>query len=217
MDDAGTTDRETAHWLQGELRLHLEAALSMHGRLARFTGALVEEHEVLQRDVERQATRMERMRAALQQAGYTRVLDSDDWRPSVNHEMGALHRRVFVLEHGCLSAQLALDAAPRTPDSVLALAHLANALAERDARPPRAPSHTVYDDVVAERARQDAQWGGPAHDDENIGSDWYDYRQKFERRARTNAARRRDALVKLAALAVAQIESLDRKHPEAAR
>ncbi len=84
----------------------------------------------------------------------------------------------------------------------------------------RLPDEGVYADIRAERARQDAQWGGPEHDDRHIISDWRDYRQKFEHRASvtvsgSNQAMRRDALVKIAALAVAQVEALDREHPRA--
>lgn len=78
-------------------------------------------------------------------------------------------------------------------------------------------TRTVYDDVREERARQDAQWGGRAHDDAHTAADWRGYRMKFEDRAqwRIPPAGRsttgRDALVKIAALAVAQIEALDRR------
>lgn len=67
----------------------------------------------------------------------------------------------------------------------------------------------AFRDVSAERNRQDDQWGGPAHDDELDPVDWaaliddqtywgmeQDPRQRF---------------IKIAALAIAAIESLDRK------
>lgn len=68
----------------------------------------------------------------------------------------------------------------------------------------------VYAEIRAERERQDAQWGGPPHDDKHSLFDWREYRIKFENRAVFDRERRRDALVKIAALAVAEIESLDR-------
>lgn len=83
------------------------------------------------------------------------------------------------------------------------------------------PTSTVLEAIQAERARQDAQWGGPAHDDAHSLFDWIDFivaqAEKFGRQtvARGEAywttpdARQR--LVKIAALAVAALESLERK------
>jgi len=73
---------------------------------------------------------------------------------------------------------------------------------------------TVYDDIRVERDRQDAQWGGGSHDDEHAPGEWRGYRTKFEDRIRDaqyvnpepRYRIRRDALVKLAALAVARGE-----------
>lgn len=78
----------------------------------------------------------------------------------------------------------------------------------------------VYFEIQEERARQDAQWGGPSVDDERDAPHWSRVRTKFEMRL-IAAARgalvsaddiniERDSLVKLAALCVAQIESMDR-------
>jgi hypothetical protein len=76
--------------------------------------------------------------------------------------------------------------------------------------------------IKAERARQDEQWGGPEHDDTHDETAWNFYRSKFEDRILNYGSRRgqqdyptvhRDALVKIVALAVAQIEQIDRQHP----
>lgn len=81
--------------------------------------------------------------------------------------------------------------------------------------------------VSAERTRQDIQWGGPTHDMRQSATDWRSYRFKFEDRAEQWAERAiryedipahalkcraaaRAALVAVAALAVAEIECLDR-------
>lgn len=72
----------------------------------------------------------------------------------------------------------------------------------------------VYADILAERKRQDAQWGGPEHDDANLPRDWFMSRLACEKRyigATEDSHARRAALVKLAALVVAEIESIDRK------
>ena len=69
---------------------------------------------------------------------------------------------------------------------------------------------SVYDEIKAERARQDEQWGGPDHDDQHHVGEWWEYRKKFEERAYYAPPQRREALVKIAALAVAQLEAIDR-------
>jgi len=73
----------------------------------------------------------------------------------------------------------------------------------------------AFTDIRAERTRQDAQWGGPAHDDTHIEWDWFEYIgsqiQKANRdRWAIGESSPRERLVKIAALAVAGIESIDR-------
>lgn len=83
-------------------------------------------------------------------------------------------------------------------------------------------------DIADERRRQDEQWGGPDHDDTHRGVDWLRYINRQSTLA-SNETLSDDAsevvdpegyrarLVKIAALAVAAIESHDRKlSPEAA-
>ena len=72
---------------------------------------------------------------------------------------------------------------------------------------------SIYDEIKAERERQDAQWGGPEHDDRHAPIEWSSYRARFERRGGQGASRRAN-LVKIAALAVAEIESIDRRAPD---
>ena len=71
-------------------------------------------------------------------------------------------------------------------------------------------------DVVNERARQDAKWGGPEHDDKHPTYEFVQLIQDYSGWARVmagmgsnNKARRR--LVQVAALAIAAIEAIDRK------
>ena len=64
-------------------------------------------------------------------------------------------------------------------------------------------------DVLAERARQDAQWGGPSHDDQHDPVDWSHFIEEQAYWGREQDPRRR--FIKIAALAVAAIESIDRK------
>jgi hypothetical protein len=77
----------------------------------------------------------------------------------------------------------------------------------------------VLEDVLEERISQDAQWGGPAHDDEHSVFEWYGF---IEHQMELLAVEQqghdvddiptaRARLVKIAALAVAAIESLDRR------
>ena len=77
----------------------------------------------------------------------------------------------------------------------------------------------VLAEVAAERARQDEKWGGAAHDDTRTTTEFAQMIQDFAGWARANFcmggeqgrvnARRR--LMQVAALAVAAVESFDRK------
>lgn len=74
----------------------------------------------------------------------------------------------------------------------------------------------VVDDIVHERWRQDIQWGGPEHDDQHDPADWlmfiqYQMSKGYSARENLDTADYRERLVKIAALAAAGIESLDRK------
>lgn len=79
-------------------------------------------------------------------------------------------------------------------------------------------------DIFAERDRQDAQWGGPDHDDSHSARDWLVYVNKQVETAigetlsddttqLVDPEHYRQRMVKIAALAVAAIESLDRAIP----
>lgn len=82
----------------------------------------------------------------------------------------------------------------------------------------------VFREVAAERDRQDSKWGGPDHDDEHEPEDWLIFIEQRAARAgemigcpeeeqpeiRSDAEYRRQ-LVQIAALAIAAVESLDRK------
>lgn len=75
-------------------------------------------------------------------------------------------------------------------------------------------------DVMAERDRQDAQWGGPVHDDTHNVFDWTRYIEqqiaKLGDLPEGQLPTPEDArfrLVKIAALAFAAIESHDREYP----
>ena len=71
----------------------------------------------------------------------------------------------------------------------------------------------VYDDIKAERERQDKLWGGAAHDDDHTDTDWASFIGKRSdellMRSQTDS-RTRELFLHIAALAVAAIESMDR-------
>lgn len=87
----------------------------------------------------------------------------------------------------------------------------------------------VFDEVGDERKRQDEQWGGPEHDDAHALRDWLTFIEKQVGAARMrqedqnsrpdiaggylHVPELRRRLVKIAALAVAGIESIDRQYP----
>lgn len=64
--------------------------------------------------------------------------------------------------------------------------------------------------IHQERTLQDDQWGGPEHDDEHQPSDWIAFMGKFMRRIQ-NGECVEDSLVKIAALAIAALQSNKRK------
>ena len=82
----------------------------------------------------------------------------------------------------------------------------------------------VYVDVAAERLAQDQQWGGP---EDYSAHEWRNFRGVLEKRVLDmlesshigvyEPADGRSALIGIAALAIRQIEALDRKHPGLAR
>lgn len=87
---------------------------------------------------------------------------------------------------------------------------------ETDPEEPKCTSpagSTVYDEILAERDRQDAKWGGPTHDDAYSQENWLNYIASHNVRAAMseNPFVYRKQLVRIAALAVAAVESCDRK------
>lgn len=71
-------------------------------------------------------------------------------------------------------------------------------------------------DVQAERARQDLKWGGAAHDDAHETSDFVELIEDYAGWARVMAGmgsddKARVRLIQVAALAVAAVESIDRR------
>ena len=76
----------------------------------------------------------------------------------------------------------------------------------------------IYDEIETERLRQDAQWGGPAHDDGHPPNVWrhllFNFSKQLLRpRSFKPAPDYRQRLIKIAALAVAAAEVWDRKVP----
>ena len=72
--------------------------------------------------------------------------------------------------------------------------------------------------IIKERKKQDEQWGGAEHDDTHNTDDWFGFIehqiQKYKEaptKDRYSFYEPRERLVKIAALAVAGIESIDRK------
>lgn len=70
----------------------------------------------------------------------------------------------------------------------------------------------IFHDIDTERAVQDAKWGGPEHDDKHVIGDWVGYiRDHAERAQFGRMSESRRQMVRVAALAVAAIESIDRQ------
>lgn len=105
-----------------------------------------------------------------------------------------------VLTQGVDPARPGADTTVKTPVIVLP--------------PEMVATGVVLHDVALEREKQDVTHGGAAHDDTHSPLDWESFRAEYEKRIRFHRNNRdvmRDALVKIAALAIAQIEALDRE------
>jgi hypothetical protein len=77
-------------------------------------------------------------------------------------------------------------------------------------------TEAVVADVVAERERQDGKWGGADHDDTHEITDFVQWIEDYAGWARMMASmgsvgKTRRRLVQVAALAVAAVESMDRR------
>lgn len=116
------------------------------------------------------------------------------------------------------------SALPHSSVRKVSVAETGEALAD-SASPPALPASALYDaEVRAERRRQDAQWGGPEHDDTHTPLDWLKFLSYHWAEARAaGCPERGDArpgeyrrkLIVIEALARAARESFDRlrAHP----
>lgn len=73
-----------------------------------------------------------------------------------------------------------------------------------------------YQAVYIERAKQDAKWGGPQHDDEHSVDDWAKFIQERANDIRILSEyqeryRIKQKLIEISALAIAALESMDRR------
>lgn len=87
---------------------------------------------------------------------------------------------------------------------------------------PHAHFTTICREIQAERALQDAQWGGAAHDDTHDPASWCDFIEHQIHRAAATVSDRptwtaddlrllRQRLIKIAALGIAGVQSIDRE------
>ncbi len=73
---------------------------------------------------------------------------------------------------------------------------------------------TIYEEIQQERKRQDEQWGGPDHDDRNNQLEWIGIITRHLGKALISSdvpLLSRIQLIRVAALAVAAVEWIDRK------
>lgn len=78
---------------------------------------------------------------------------------------------------------------------------------------------TVFDEIAKERIRQDQKWGGPQRDDTHAVHAWMrvikNYASWAEQMIYNRAPEKaRKRLIQVAALAMAAVESIDRKYPD---
>ena len=73
----------------------------------------------------------------------------------------------------------------------------------------------IFDLIETERAAQDAKWGGPEHDDAHQMNDFIAYITKHAGRAVDAKSHEvRDHMIRIAALAVAVVEKIERSPEE---
>ncbi|HEY8560489.1 MAG TPA: hypothetical protein VIL74_08935 [Pyrinomonadaceae bacterium] len=73
---------------------------------------------------------------------------------------------------------------------------------------------TIVEEIKQERTRQDEQWGGAKHDDEHYPVEFTRFvQEQIDKtwRCPENIENIRERFIKIAALAVAAVESIDRK------
>lgn len=87
-------------------------------------------------------------------------------------------------------------------------ANLNEALAATPAQPSRAQIVQIIAEIADERGRQDKKWGGPQRDDGHLETDWIEYISEHAHRAERGIFRKQ--MIRVAALAIAAIESHDR-------
>lgn len=76
-------------------------------------------------------------------------------------------------------------------------------------RKERDDMNKVFNQIRHERENQDAQWGGAVHDDTHDEQEWIGFMDEQLTKASDNGEYR-ERFVKIAALAVAALESMDR-------
>lgn len=80
----------------------------------------------------------------------------------------------------------------------------------------------VLEEIARERHNQDVQWGGLEHDDQHDPAEWLQFIDKQVYNARDacqhgTSDAYRSRLLKIAALAVAAVEAVDRAYPRPVR
>lgn len=106
---------------------------------------------------------------------------------------------------------------PTSPSQSGFMADVAAGKAEPMPEPTPAPEPaSVLAEINRERVKQDAKWGGPQHDDTHVPEDWLSFISVRIAESRTHPHKYRQNMVEIAALAVAAIESDDRRNGLAA-
>ena len=75
----------------------------------------------------------------------------------------------------------------------------------------RAHREEIFYEIIQERGKQDAEWGGEATDDSRTVNDWIVYIVGHAARAIKNMQSTRYQFIRVAALAVAAVEAYDRQ------
>lgn len=184
--------------------------------------------ELAQVEAERDAARLRAGKLVeLCSAAESRAAESERQRDEAERVNGVLREALadlkrFVWNGGAIRRvyQLAATAGHKQTETELeegrVLHHQVMAALASPAARTAPTTERIFRDVQGERARQDAKWGGPQHDDEHDPSEWVDFIVEHARGpVRVGPYTFRKQMVRVAALAIAAIESHDRKAPPA--
>jgi hypothetical protein len=120
-----------------------------------------------------------------------------------------------IYKHTTLANKPLSEGYDRFRYQLVRISALAVAAIEFDDRKNSRPAANIFDEIAKERSWQDAEFGGPEEDDKKSISDWlrhiYQHTSMANPPVQPSEGNFRKQMVRVAALAVAAIQAIDRK------